>query len=106
MSTPYLSRYTLKFCTRADAVTNVFFPPPPGIWVIVFLDVRVLRDPTFPDRSFRERLGRCTLNTCAKKIRVYISKTSWTFGLLCGKVKKSLLGIVITWVQRMFDFGR
>ena len=46
-----------------------------------------------------------TLNTCAK-FRLYLSKTAWIFGLLCGEVQKSRLGIVITWFWRIFDFGR
>ena len=29
-----------------------------------------------------------------QRFRVYLPKTAWTFGLLCGKVQKSLLGIV------------
>ena len=36
---------------------------------------------------------------------VYFSKTAWIFGLWCGKVQKSPLGIVITWFERIFDLG-
>ena len=32
-----------------------------------------------------------------QKFRADLSKSAWAFGLLCGKVKKSRLGIVITW---------
>ena len=48
-----------------------------------------LRDPTAvaakKQQPIRKALGRGTLNTCAK-FRVYLSKTAWTFGRLCGKV--------------------
>ena len=77
-----------------------------------FLDIWVLWHPTFPakknkknEEPIRKRLGRGTLNTCAKNFRVYHSKTAWIFGLLCGKVQKSRLGIVITWFQWIFDSG-
>ena len=48
----------LRFC---------FFPP--GTWVFVcFWDIWVLRDPIFSaeKKQNRKRLGRSTLNTCAK----------------------------------------
>ena len=35
----------------------------------------------------------------------YIMQNTGTFGLLCGKVQKSRLGIVTTWLKCIFDFG-
>ena len=32
-----------------------------------------------------------------QNFRAYLSKTAWTLGILCGKVQKSRLGIVIIW---------
>ena len=69
-------------------------------WVFIFfLDIRVLVDLTFPakkKKKNRKKLGRGTLNMCAN-FRIYLSKTAWTFKLLCGKVQKSRLGNVISW---------
>ena len=33
-----------------------------------------------------------------QSFRVYLSKAAWTFGLSCGKVQKSRLRLVITWL--------
>ena len=70
---------------------------------LYLLDIWVLRDPRSPakknkikKKTFVKRRGRDTLNTCAN-FRVYLSKTAWTFGLLCGHVQISRLGNVITW---------
>ena len=63
-----------------------------------FGDIWALRDPIFSatKKSNRERLDRGTSNTCAKFQGLNL-KTAWTFGLSCGEVQKSRLGIVITW---------
>ena len=51
----------------------------------------------------RKGLFRGTINTYAKNSS-HLSTTVWTFGLLCGKVQRSRLRLVITWFQGRFDF--
>ena len=46
----------------------------------------------------RKGLFRGTINTYAKNSS-HLSTTVWTFGLLCGKVQRSRLRLVITWFQ-------
>ena len=81
------------------------------IWIFVFLgDIWVLRIriPHFQRKkknSHRKGLGRGTLNTYIFS-GSYLLQTAWTFGLLCGKVQKARLCIVITWFQCIFDFRR
>ena len=80
------------------------------IWVFVLFEIfGVLRGiPHFQRKkkkhSYRARQGR-SRHVCNNS-GSYLSKTAWTFGLLCGEVQESRLRIVMTWFQCTFDLGR
>ena len=48
-------------------------------------------------KPIRKRLGRGPIEHVCKISGSYLSKTACIFGLVCGKVQKSRLGIVSTW---------
>ena len=67
-----------------------------------FWDIWVLRDPTFPaknkNKNEKKTFVKGSAGARVQFSKVYLSKTAWTFGFLCGKVQKSRLGIVIPWL--------
>ena len=100
MSTLFLRDRPWNFAHVFDVplpnLSRFFFPPARYLGFCIFLGIWVLRGPTFPaktkNKNIREGLGRGTLNTCNFS-GSYLSKTAWTFGLLCGKVPKPRLRI-------------
>ena len=85
----------------------VLFFFPPDIWVFVFFWIFGSEGiPHFQQNILiSKRLGRGTLNTCAKFQGLSLKNgvDIWT---VVRKVQKSRLGIVITWFYCIFDFGR
>ena len=74
-----------------------------------FLDIWILRDPTFSageKKNIREGLGRGTLNTCAKLQGLISQKRRGHLDFSAVNVQKSRLRLVIAWFQRRLDFGR
>ena len=59
-----------------------------------FGNVIHLRPKTFAAKKNKENGGQ---NTCSN-FRVYLSKATWTFGLLCAKMSKIRYFLQITWL--------
>ena len=75
----------------------------PDIWVFVFLGHSGLKGSHISSekkRKTKKPLRKDSAGahwTRVQNFRVYLSKAVWTFGLLCGEVQKSRLGVVVTW---------
>ena len=85
----------------------LFFPPD-VCFFMYFVDAWVLRDPTIAAKkqTHSSTARQWHMRHVCKLSGSSLSKTAWAFGLLCGRVLKSSLRIVITCFLCIFDFGR
>ena len=84
-----------------------YFLFPAGYWgFCIFWDVWVLNDPTFLAKKII--IAQDSAGATRAKLQGHLSKTAWTFGLLCvkrAKITVSTGNFAFTWFQCRFDFG-
>ena len=101
---------TPKFCARvscppAEPCTIFFFfsfSIRQIFWFLIFwgyvgLQGSHISSEEKEKENMRNMLGKGALNTCAKFQGLISQKRRGQFGLVCGEVQKSRLGIVMTW---------
>ena len=78
-----------------------WFSPAKIFWEIWASPPNICRHPPPPPPpEVRPQDGQIE-HVCAQIFRVYLWKTAWTFGLLCGKhVKFASLSLIISWIAR------